>query len=118
MTQPPAKQGQTPDNRELYRLLAPIRQRFYDGLFDRILRLEAAAQMLKADPHCAEALDVVQRDCHKLAGVAPTLGFTEAGRLALEIEVSLKSGHGFGEATAQGLERLLDELEAHLDAAA
>lgn len=103
---------------ELNLLLVPIRQRFYDNLEIRILRLENASAQLHNDPWSPDALEIVQRDCHKLAGVAPTLGFETVGRLAYEIEVALLSKRDFWPDVARILERLMSELEDHLDSQA
>lgn len=100
---------------DLAALLAPIRARFFDGLELRIIRLETASVKLAGTPSDVEALQVVRHECHKMAGVAPTLGFERAGALARSIDEALSTNSTFAPKTAQTLEHLLNELEALLD---
>lgn len=111
----PAASSKAPNRADLDAMLAPIRQRFFSNLEVRILRLETAAVELQSNPEAADALEIVQRDCHKLAGVAPTLGFSNIGALALDIETEVKIGRRMTPPVAEALEHLLTELERELE---
>ena len=98
-------------NEQLAAGIAMLQKRFRESAEDRILRLEAAAILLRENMVHPEALGVIRRDCHKLAGIAPSLGFAIIGELATRIDELFILNRGEWALIEAPLEALLDALE-------
>lgn len=94
--------------------IANLRARFVGELETRILQIEAASLRLRRDPGDAAARDFLQRDCHKIAGIAATLGFPRLGEIAATIDRQLCDGVAWAGVHAL-VETLMDEMEGALD---
>ncbi|TNF59021.1 MAG: hypothetical protein EP307_11180 [Rhodobacteraceae bacterium] len=95
--------------------LAALRARFRAGLEDRIIRLEGAAMILRQDAQAVEALAAIRDECHRIAGVAPSLGLADIGEIAMRIDAAFAERRASWPALEAPLERLLAALEGLLD---
>lgn len=103
--------------------LHAVRARFVDLILPRLVTLEGLRADLASSSDSHAALAGIGSLCHKIAGVAATLGFPHAGDLAGEIDAAIDAGLAAG-GTADvvwrqidpALEALMDELESTLDA--
>ncbi len=101
--------------------LDQLRRRFMDQMEMRIIELETVVQRCKTagttPRECREIRDI----SHKLAGLAPSLGFSQVGKSARIVEDLADSAQKRARPlTAQSplflhLEHLLDVMEASLD---
>lgn len=109
-------------NADFTRALAAVRGRFVDGLFDRVLELEALAQQMRQKQGTSIHLKQIAHILHKLAGVAPTVGFPRIGAEARRIEeIIWKAAEKSEQANIwpkieQPLETLMNALEDTIDA--
>lgn len=71
--------------------LAVIRNRFLENLAERCLEIETIVQQIEAGGVRLELVQEIAARAHKIAGVAPTLGFTRLGALSTEVEAQLAS---------------------------
>ena len=94
-----------------------LRLRFLDGLVPRVLVLEQNAIALRRNPADLDALQSIRRECHKLAGVSASFGFDDIGALASCLDVQLSSEPTDWPGVEPQLERLMDLMEHHLEAA-
>ena len=92
-----------------------LQARFRTSLEERIIRMETAAAALDAAPDDDEARQAVHRDCHKLAGIASSLGFEGISEKAAEIDGALSAGKTEWKDLREKVEDLLDEMEQELD---
>ena len=95
--------------------LTALQQCFRDSLEGRILDLEAAAAHLRQDRSHNQALVLIRRDCHKIAGIAESLGFGQIGRLATRIDLMFAKGRESWPRIEAPLEKLLAAMEAGLE---
>lgn len=66
-----------------------IRQRFVEGLPQRVETLDMLVTRIELGHMADEALSEVAQEMHRIAGVAKTLGFPELGQLARDTETDL-----------------------------
>ncbi|MEO6299262.1 MAG: Hpt domain-containing protein [Paracoccaceae bacterium] len=104
-------------------ILLPARARFSDKLTQRAMAFEMFRIDFNNGQNPRTALVNINELAHKIAGVAETIGFPEAGRLATALERSTSSGyeqHASIEETWRIVEpqlvALVDELELIMDA--
>ena len=98
-----------------------VRRQFMDQMEMRIIELETLFQRCRTagttPKECREIRDI----SHKLAGLAPSLGFSKIGNSARIVETLADTAQqGSGDVTAENplflhLEHLLDVMEASLD---
>ena len=72
-------------------VLRQLRAKFVMSCQERLETLSAASEDLKVDAENSDALARVRRECHKIAGVAGSLGFATIGDLAEEIDIEFKN---------------------------
>ncbi len=82
--------GTTTGARQMDEVLRQLRAKFVMSCQERLETLSAAAEDLKVDAENSDALARVRRECHKIAGLAGSLGFATIGDLAEEIDINLK----------------------------
>lgn len=81
-----------PGNRSrLSDTLLAIRAKFVGSVDERLSVLAGAVAILGENPHEAEALGHLRRECHRIAGIAGSIGLHEEGALAAEIDGAIKS---------------------------
>ena len=97
--------------------LAALQQSFRDSLEGRILNLEAATALLRRDKLHKQALVLIRRDCHKIAGIAESLGFGQIGRFAASIDLMFAKDRASWPDIEAPVEKLLDAMEAGLEQA-
>lgn len=99
-------------------VLDAVRARFLDRLGDRCLEIEALMLTIDERGQDQALLQEISSHVHKIAGIAPTLGFTNLGKAALEMEMRLSQDVTFfdWQACRQQIEDLLDLMEDALDA--
>lgn len=66
--------------------LARLRELFVGRLGEALANMSSLAELLDADGGNQTALAELERELHRLRGTAGTFGFTEAARLAGEME--------------------------------
>lgn len=102
--------------------LFPVRARFRDLILQRMMTFEALRIEFNAGNDPQRALSGIFALAHKIAGVAETLGFPDAGQLAAALDQH--SGDGLARqvplkdlwrSVEPQLVALLDELELLLD---
>jgi HPt (histidine-containing phosphotransfer) domain-containing protein len=87
---------------------------------ERILRIETLAQAVHRGEDAAPALTEIAQICHKIAGVAGTLGYPDIGDTARTIEQQLKANVAAGDplrdwdSLGQDIDSFLDALESLL----
>jgi HPt (histidine-containing phosphotransfer) domain-containing protein len=96
-------------------MLAEVRASFIDSLYGRIMTLENIAERARKSSGSVAETDQISAICHKIAGVAPTLGFADVGQQARHLEKVitnlLKSDD-----PEQTWSQVEDDIEAFLDA--
>ena len=104
------------------RKIAEMRTKFIDSMYGRVLDLEAIAESMRHAGGSEQPLRAIAAILHKVAGVAPTLGFDEVGKGARQIEGAIVRGLDGGakpdhvwKHVAPVLERQMDAMEALLD---
>ena len=95
-----------------------IRARYVASLDITIIELDVLLNAIGSSDS-DRAFDAIRSRVHKIAGVAPMLGFSRIGDLAREIEIALEDcsappDPGKASSVRDQLERLLDELESCL----
>ena len=102
--------------------LFPVRARFRDLILQRMMTFEAFRIDFNAGNDPQSALSGIVALAHKIAGVAETLGFPEAGRLAAALEQHSRDGlarqvplKDLWRSVEPQLIALLDEMELLLD---
>ncbi|MCE8006791.1 Hpt domain-containing protein [Aestuariivita sp.] len=95
--------------------LVELRNRFRGTLEERIITMERATIALDSDPECAEAAEIVRRECHKLSGIASSLGFDQIGAQATEIDMAFAGNTAIWTQVRPMVNDLLDKLECELD---
>lgn len=106
----------TADSEMIASVVGGVRERFLERLGDRCLEIETL--MLAIDEQGLQQRLIAGR-AHKTAGVAPTLGFEDLGKVALDVEGRLSKpldADGWADCR-QRIETLLDEMELALDTA-
>lgn len=96
-------------------MLVKLKASFRDQILDRMLVIENASVRLSAAEDDSFAIASIKRECHKLSGVSKTLGFSELGDLATEIDCAIAHGAAPWSALKPKVEKLLDRMEAELD---
>ena len=92
-----------------------IRARYVASLDITIIELDVLLNAI-GSPGSDRALAAIRSRVHKIAGVAPMLGFSRIGELARQIETALEGratslDPGKARLVRDQLEHLLDELE-------
>jgi chemotaxis protein histidine kinase CheA len=72
--------------------LSPARDRFLDLVVKRIMLFEALRVDIQGGRNPRTALAGIISEVHKIAGVAATLGFAEAGERAVALEQQYRDG--------------------------
>lgn len=96
-----------------------VRERFLERLGDRCLEIETLMLAIDEQGLQQRLIDEIAGRAHKTAGVAPTLGFEDLGKVALDVEGRLSKpldADGWADCR-QRIETLLDEMELALDMA-
>lgn len=96
-------------------MMAKLRANFRGQLLDKLLTIEDASVRLAQSPHDSVALARVKRECHKLSGVARSLGFSKIGDVATDIDCAISKETASWSELQPTVERLLDMMEAELD---
>ncbi|WP_299783747.1 Hpt domain-containing protein [uncultured Marivita sp.] len=97
--------------------LALIRGRFLDRLAQRCIEIETLVQQIETDGVQVDLVQEIAGRAHKIAGVAPTLGFARLGSLSVDIEARLSkllSQSAWPDARER-IEAYLTEIEAVLE---
>lgn len=102
--------------------LLPARQRFRDLVVERILTLESLRIRVSNRQEPRAALSAIVALCHKIAGVAGSLGYVSAGNLAASVERAYRDQaelklplNDLWSLIEPRVLALMDELEALLD---
>lgn len=90
--------------------LGGLRTKFVDSLYDRVIEIEGLLVHVRADRTPETALHAISARAHKLAGVAPTLGFDALGVQARQVEQAIDAliAQGCPRAALAGTVRLID----------
>ncbi len=103
--------------------LGAIRLRFIETITPRLLQFENLKQTYMAQPDHLQALTAMGDLAHKITGVADTLGFSEIGQCSTIVDRQISRGiadnnsaSAIWDRAKDSLERLLDAMEAALDA--
>ncbi|MES0862536.1 Hpt domain-containing protein [Ruegeria sp. SCPT10] len=91
--------------------LTQVRSKFVVSCQERSQTLLEAMRALETELDQPEALAQVRRECHKLAGLAGSIGFTEIGNLAEVIDTRLKEGRAGWVVIEPMVKDLLQRLE-------
>ena len=97
--------------------LALIRGRFLDKLAQRCIEIETLVQQIDAHGVHLDLVQEIAGRAHKIAGVAPTLGFGRLGSLSIDIEARLSKVHSQADwpDARERIEAYLTEIEAVLE---
>lgn len=85
-----ASSGSKSGAEQMNETLRQLRAKFVSSCQDRLKTISAASEDLNADSENLEALTQIRRECHKIAGLAGSIGFAAIGELAEEIDIKLK----------------------------
>ncbi len=102
--------GNTSDAGEMNQVLRQLRAKFVSSCQERMEVLSAATKDLRVDTENPDALARVRRECHKIAGLAGSIGFAAVGDLAEDIDIKLKQK----QVVWAGVEPRVQELMARL----
>lgn len=105
---------------ELHARHAELGERYRASLAVKRAGIEQAWHALAADPDNRTRRETLLRLVHRIAGSAPSYGYTEIGRLASEAEAGLESLQGNESRSGASplsdpgalIDRLLDALDA------
>lgn len=106
---------------EMRRTIEALRAKFVDDVEARILHIEAALADLRAGNDPMAAAETISAAAHRIAGLAPSLGFERVGQAAAEAErwwdlaLSAHCAPMALERALTSIETLLDRLETTLD---
>lgn len=95
--------------------LGRVRDRFVATLGERLAEVEAAVP----DAACARpaaSAEALRMTAHRIAGLAPSVGFERLGAIAARIEDRMEAGAGL-EALSADIDLLRAEMQAILEAA-
>ncbi|KIC45961.1 hypothetical protein RA28_09940 [Ruegeria sp. ANG-S4] len=95
---------------QLNTAIALLRSRFVDTCGDRLKTLAQAVDAIRIGADATQELSQIRRECHKLAGLAGSIGFSELGELAEEIDITLKTGQSDWAAVEPKLGELMQAL--------
>lgn len=96
-------------------MLANLRAAFVTKMLDRMILIENASVHLGSHPEDSAAMGIIRRECHKLSGVSSSLGFTEIGERATEIDCAISLQAQPWSVLQPKVDALLDVMEAELD---
>lgn len=96
-------------------MMAKLRENFRGQMMDKLLTIENASARLSDAPNDNIAMACIKRECHKLSGVARSLGFSEIGSVATEIDCATSNELVPWSELQPKVEQLLDMMEAELD---
>jgi len=112
-----------PARARLVNTLAKIRGDFLDGLFPLVNELDYQKEALRSPANVPSAIESIQKIAHKLSGLAGSVGFSEMGACAAEIDIATSRLRqrtvrqaDLDELDGQ-VDKLLDHMEAALDEA-
>lgn len=94
--------------------LSLIRQRFLEGLPQKIDLLDTLVTRIELRHMLDDALSQIEREMHKIAGVAKTLGFPDLGDMARSTETDIISARAHGLSDAN-LAELTSKTDATVD---
>lgn len=96
-------------------IMARHKEDFKRRMIDKLLLIESASIRLTRNDKDLEAMGCIRRECHKLSGVAATLGFPDIGEMAAVIDCAIaKESRSWAELAGQ-VSGLLDAMEEALD---
>jgi len=115
-----ASSAQKPDD-AVAQAVTQLRLKFVDSLDERILQFEAVLADLRRGGDQHKALRNISALAHKIAGIAPTFGFSAIGTQARQIEqmidrqIRMVSAQETMDQVFPALQGFLDDLESLMD---